>query len=32
LEEIRAFFDYLLQEVPLLLERWRARRLAEPAK
>jgi DNA-binding transcriptional regulator GbsR (MarR family) len=32
LEETRAFFDYLLQEVPLLLERWRARRLAEPAK
>lgn len=32
LEETRAFFEYLLQEVPRLLERWRARRLADPAQ
>lgn len=32
LEETRAFFEYLLQEVPRLLERWRARRLADPAR
>jgi DNA-binding transcriptional regulator GbsR (MarR family) len=32
LEETRAFFAYLLQEVPRLLERWRARRLADPAQ
>jgi DNA-binding transcriptional regulator GbsR (MarR family) len=32
LEETRAFFEYLLQEVPLLLERWRARRLPDPAQ
>jgi DNA-binding transcriptional regulator GbsR (MarR family) len=32
LEETGAFFEYLLQEVPRLLERWRARRLADPAK
>ena len=32
LEETRAFFEYLLEEVPRLLERWRARRLADPAQ
>jgi hypothetical protein len=32
LEETRAFFEYLLQEIPRLLERWRARRLADPAQ
>jgi DNA-binding transcriptional regulator GbsR (MarR family) len=32
LEETRAFFEYLLQEVPRLLERWRARRLADPSR
>jgi DNA-binding transcriptional regulator GbsR (MarR family) len=32
LEETRAFFEYLLQEVPRLLERWRARLLADPPK
>jgi DNA-binding transcriptional regulator GbsR (MarR family) len=32
LEETRAFFEYLLQEIPRLLERWRARRLADPAR
>ena len=32
MEETRAFFEYLLQEVPRLLERWRARRLADPAQ
>jgi DNA-binding transcriptional regulator GbsR (MarR family) len=32
LEETRAFFEFLLQEVPRLLERWRARRLPDPAR
>ena len=32
LEETRAFFEYLLEEVPRLLERWRVRRLADPAR
>jgi hypothetical protein len=32
LEGTRAFFEYLLQEVPRLLERWRARRLADRAQ
>jgi DNA-binding transcriptional regulator GbsR (MarR family) len=32
LEETRQFFEYLLEEVPRLLERWRARRLADPAR
>ena len=32
LEETRQFFEYLLEEVPQLLERWRARRLADPAR
>jgi DNA-binding transcriptional regulator GbsR (MarR family) len=32
LEETRAFFEYLLDEVPRLLERWRARRLPRPAQ
>jgi DNA-binding transcriptional regulator GbsR (MarR family) len=32
LEETRAFFEFLLQEVPRLLERWRARRLPDPAQ
>jgi DNA-binding transcriptional regulator GbsR (MarR family) len=32
LEETRAFFEYLLQELPRLLDRWRAQRLADPAQ
>ena len=32
LEETRAFFEYLLQEVPRLLERWRAQRQPDPAQ
>jgi DNA-binding transcriptional regulator GbsR (MarR family) len=32
LEDTRAFFEYLLQEVPRLLDRWRAQRLADPAQ
>jgi DNA-binding transcriptional regulator GbsR (MarR family) len=32
LEETRAFFEYLLQEIPRLLERWRAQRLPDPAQ
>jgi DNA-binding transcriptional regulator GbsR (MarR family) len=32
LEETRAFFEYLLQELPRLLERWRARSLPDPAQ
>jgi DNA-binding transcriptional regulator GbsR (MarR family) len=32
LEETRAFFEYLLQEVPRMLERWRAQRLPDPAQ
>jgi DNA-binding transcriptional regulator GbsR (MarR family) len=31
LEETRQFFEYLLEEVPRLLERWRARRLGPTA-
>jgi DNA-binding transcriptional regulator GbsR (MarR family) len=32
LEETRQFFEYLLDEVPRMLERWRARRLPDPAQ
>ncbi|HSO53809.1 MAG TPA: MarR family transcriptional regulator [Actinomycetes bacterium] len=32
LEETRLFFEYLLDEVPRMLERWRARRLPDPAQ
>lgn len=32
LEETRAFFEYLLQELPRLLDRWRARSLPDPAQ
>jgi hypothetical protein len=32
LEETRAFFTYLLEEVPRMLDRWRARRLPDPAQ
>jgi DNA-binding transcriptional regulator GbsR (MarR family) len=32
LADTRAFFEYLLQEVPRLLDRWRAQRLADPAQ
>jgi DNA-binding transcriptional regulator GbsR (MarR family) len=32
LEETRAFFEYLLRELPRLLDRWRARDLPDPAQ
>ena len=32
LEDTRAFFEYLLEEIPRLLDRWRAQRLADPAQ
>ena len=31
LEETRAFFEFLRDEVPQMMARWRARRLADPA-
>jgi DNA-binding transcriptional regulator GbsR (MarR family) len=32
LEETRAFFAYLLDEIPRMLDRWRAQRLPDPAQ
>jgi DNA-binding transcriptional regulator GbsR (MarR family) len=32
LEETRAFFEYLLQELPRLVDRWRAQRLPDHTK
>ena len=32
LEETRAFFEFLRDEIPQVMARWRARRLADPAE
>jgi DNA-binding transcriptional regulator GbsR (MarR family) len=32
LEETRAFFEFLRDEIPQVMARWRARRLADPAQ